>query len=737
LKKAKAPSALAAQAEQPPMHGFTSMAVRSDPKRVASINTLLSLCDYLDANDIQRLKEAYRLSDNAHLGQIRTSGEPYISHPIAVAEICARWRLDGDALMAALLHDVVEDCGVPLTNIVEQFGSSVAAMVDGLSKLDRAEFASKEVAQAENFRKMLLAMSRDVRVILIKLADRLHNMQTLDAVPRSKQQRVANETLAIYAPIADRLGLSELQRELTDLSFKFQSPFRFRVLEQAVLAEKRSNRHLYKRILNALEVELNRFSIEAAIESREKTLYGIYKKMQSKHQPFAAVMDVYGFRLVVADLSDCYLALGAIHAAFRPISERFKDYIANPKTNGYQSIHTTVVGPHGTPVEFQIRTRAMHRTAEAGIAAHWLYKAKEETFSELQTRTHRWLQGLLDIQNSTRDSLEFLEHVKVDLFPDAIYVFTPKGMIRALPKHATALDFAYGIHTDVGNRSSHAKVNGAEVPLRTELNHGDVVEIVTQTDGTPNAQWLQFARTGKARSEIRHFLRTTQFAESLALGKQLLEQALASIRIDAAHVQTNHFDKAIQDAGAATLDELYAEIGLGKILAPIVARSIAKHLDPEGEWSTRTAAKLPVFIRGTEGMTVQFAKCCLPIPGDEITGQMAGGHGLNLHRVDCSSGKRLRERDPDRWIDVAWSKEVQGMFRCRIEAFVMNESGLLSRVTGEIAGADSNIVDVQMENDAEGAATLRFMVEVHNRDHLARIMRMLRRVPGVKRIERL
>ncbi len=713
------------------------MAVRPDPRRVASINTLLSLCDYLDAEDKKRLKDAYRLSDEAHLGQVRSSGEPYISHPIAVAEICARWRLDVEALMAALLHDVVEDCSIPLSAIIERFGPGVAAMVDGLSKLDRAEFASKEVAQAENFRKMLLAMSRDVRVILIKLADRLHNMQTLSAVPQAKQHRVAGETMEIYAPIADRLGLNELYRELIDLSFRFQSPHRFAVLEKAVQSERRQNRHLYKRILEELEAKLNDFSIEAAIESREKTLYGIYRKMRAKHAPFAAIMDVYGFRLVVADLSDCYLALGAIHAAYRPISDRFKDYIANPKTNGYQSIHTTVIGPHGTPVEFQIRTRAMHRSAEAGVAAHWLYKAKDESFSDLQSRTHRWLQGLLDIQTNTRDSLEFLEHVKVDLFPDAIYVFTPKGKIRALPKHATALDFAYGIHTDVGHQAKTATVNGVDVPLRTELHHGDVVAISTDPQMTPNSNWLSFVRTGKARSEIRHYLRTTQLEQSVQLGKQLLEQALAGIRIDSSHITAQHYEKTVQDAGATSTDDLYAEIGLGKILAPIVARSLAKHLNPDGDWLTRTVARLPVIIRGTEGMTVQFSKCCNPLPGDAVLGHMLGGHGLALHRDNCSQAIRLRDRDLDRWIDVAWSKEITGLFYSKIEIFIANEPGLLSRVTGEIAAADSNIVDVQMEHDTDTTATLRLAVEVKDRDHLARILRILRRVPGVRRIERL
>ena len=715
----------------------TLMAVRPDARRVASINTLLKLCDYLNPEDIQRIKDAYRLSDEAHLGQVRSSGEPYISHPIAVAEICARWRLDVEALMAALLHDVVEDCAVTLPEIIKRFGPNVAALVDGLSKLEKVEFNSREIAQAENFRKMLLAMARDVRVILIKLADRMHNMHTLDAVPLLKRRRIATETLDIYAPIADRLGLHEVYRELLDLSFAHHSPNRFNVIKKAVQAERKTRRDVFGKILETLKRKLPDYGIEAQIESREKTVYGIYRKMRAKHQPFAEVMDVFGFRLIVENFNQCYVALGAVHAAFRPIGDRFKDFIASPKTNGYQSLHTTVVGPHGTPVEFQIRTRDMHRLAEAGVAAHWIYKAKLETFSDLQKRTHQWIQGLLDIQSHTRDSLEFLDHVKIDLFPDAIYVFTPKGTIRALPKHATALDFAYSIHTDVGQHAHSAKINGEIAALRTELSHGNIVEILTDETARPDAQWLNFVRTGKARAEIRHYLRTVQFSESVAIGKRLLEQALAGIRIDASHVLSIHLDKAQQEAGANSLDDLYADIGLGKILAPIVARGIAKHLNPDGERLPAPGSRLPIIIRGGEGMTVQFAKCCLPVPGDEIIGHMRGGHGLAMHRGNCSTARKQREKSDDRWVDVAWAREAQGVFACKIEAFVTNEPGLLSRVTGEIGAADSNIVQISMDDETGSQASIRFTVEVKDRQHIARILRQLRRVPGVKRIERV
>ena len=502
-------------------------------------------------------------------------------------------------------------------------------------------------------------------------------------------------------------------------------------------AERKNRRDVFGKILETLKRKLPDYGIEAQIESREKTVYGIYRKMRSKHQPFAEVMDVFGFRLIVENFNQCYVALGVVHAAFRPLADRFKDYIASPKTNGYQSLHTTVVGPHGTPVEFQIRTREMHRLAEAGVAAHWIYKAKQESFSDLQTRTHQWIQGLLDIQSHTRDSLEFLDHVKIDLFPDAIYVFTPKGTIRALPKHATALDFAYSIHTDVGQHAHSAKINGEVAALRTELSHGNLVEILTDEAARPDAQWLTFVRTGKARAEIRHYLRTMQFSESAAIGKRLLEQALAGIRIDASHVTTAHLDKAQQEAGASSADDLYADIGLGKILAPIVARSIAKHLNPDGERLPAPGSRLPIIIRGSEGMTVQFAKCCLPVPGDEIIGVMRGGHGLALHRAVCLTARKQREKSDERWVEVAWSREAQGSFSCKIEAFVTNAPGLLSRVTGEIGSADSNIVKITMDDETGSQATIRFTVEVKDRPHIARILRQLRRVPGVKRIERV
>ncbi|MBP8310666.1 MAG: bifunctional (p)ppGpp synthetase/guanosine-3',5'-bis(diphosphate) 3'-pyrophosphohydrolase, partial [Burkholderiaceae bacterium] len=574
---------------EPPASGFASA---PDGRQIVTLASLTQLAEaYLSPEDLRRIREAYRFSDDAHLGQFRTSGEPYISHPIEVAKICAGWKLDTESLMAALLHDVMEDTGASKQDLIERFGPQVADLVDGLSKLDRIQFESKEQQQAESFRKMLLAMARDVRVILIKLADRLHNMRTLDAVDPVKRRRIAAETLDIYAPIANRLGLRKLYLELLDLSFKHRHPTRYRVLRKAMLAARGNRREVLSRILEAVQKSLPESGVTAEVYGREKALYGIYRKMKDKHLSFSQVLDIYGFRVVVETKAQCYLALGALHSTFKPVPGRFKDYIAIPKVNGYQSLHTTLVGPFGTPVEFQIRSREMQRTAEAGVAAHWLYKAEKETFSDLQKRTHQWLQSLLDIQSQTGDSLEFIEHVKVDLFPDAVYVFTPRGQIRALPRGATIIDFAYSVHTDIGDTAVSAKVNQLAVPLRTELQNGDVVEVITDPDSRPNPAWLAFVRTGKARAEIRHVLRTLNLAESVDLGRRLLEQSLAALRIDAGAMDPATLERGARDAGARSLDELYADIGLGKRLAQVVARTIAL------QFSTKRAAAALIMPR--------------------------------------------------------------------------------------------------------------------------------------------
>src|SRR5574339_579025 len=565
---------------------------------------------YLKPKDVARLAEAYRFSEAAHAGQTRQSGDPYISHPLAVAEILADWHVDGQTLMAALLHDVIEDTSVTKDEISDTFGKSVAELVDGVSKLDKIEFQSAEDAQAENFRKMLLAMARDVRVMLIKLADRLHNMRTLDAVPPAKRRRVARETMEIYAPIANRLGLNTLFHELQELAFSHLYPLRYRVLAKATKAARGNRREVVGKIEAAIKTKLAEAGIAATVFGREKHLYSIYRKMIEKHLSFSEVHDIYGFRVIVRDTPTCYLALGALHGLYKPVPGKFKDYIAIPKANGYQSRHTALIGPYGVPVEVQIRTDQMHRLAEAGVASHWMYKDDEASLSELQKKTHQWLQSLLEIQNQSRDPHEFLEHVKVDLFPDEVYVFTPKGKILSLPRGATAVDFAYLVHTDIGNRCVAAKVNGELVPLRTELRNGDRVEIITASHAKPNPAWLQYVRTGKARANIRHFLKTMQYDESAALGERLLEQALKGLGAALAEIDDANWERVLRETVGRTKQELLADIGLGKQLPAVVARRLLKRAEVPPEPRGKAAQ---VVIRGTEGVAVQLATCCRPI----------------------------------------------------------------------------------------------------------------------------
>ncbi|MFA7504450.1 MAG: bifunctional (p)ppGpp synthetase/guanosine-3',5'-bis(diphosphate) 3'-pyrophosphohydrolase [Burkholderiaceae bacterium] len=708
---------------------------------VATLASLTESIDYLSEEDRRRIREAYRFGDEAHLGQFRSSGEPYISHPIAVAEICAGWKLDADSLMAALLHDTIEDSAVSKQTIHERFGPQVADIVDGLSKLDRVAFSSKEQQQAESFRKMLLAMARDVRVILIKLADRLHNMRTLDAVKSDKRKRIANETLEIYAPIASRLGLYVVYRELLDLSFRALHPTRYDVLRRAVQAARGYRRDAITKVFEAVQACLPEFGVRAEVYGREKALYGIYQKMRMKGVSFATVFDIYGIRIIVDTLPECYLALGALHNTFKPVPGRFKDYIAIPKLNGYQSLHTTLLGPYGTPVEFQIRTIEMQRFAEAGVAAHWLYKAEDDSFSDLQKHTHRWLQSLLEIQNNTTgEALEFIEHVKVDLFPDAVYVFTPAGDIRALPRGATIIDYAYSIHTDVGNRAVAAKINHEPAELRTELENGDIVEVITSKSARPNPNWLSFVRTGRARSEIRQFLRRMKYQESVGLGRRLLAQSLSALRIDASTLETQVLERVARDSGAKSVDDLYADIGIGKRLAPVEARAIALQLSGKTAAAAIIPRLTPVFIQGTEQGAVTYANCCHPVPGDAIIGHLRGGHGLALHRIGCKLVERQRQKDPDRWIGVQWSEQTDGLFRIALEIEVRGDRGVLGKVAAEVAASEANIVDVQMESDGFGAGgkngRIRFELQVRDRLHVARLLRNLRKLPDVRKVAR-
>jgi RelA/SpoT family (p)ppGpp synthetase len=688
---------------------------------------------YLKPKDVARLAEAYRFSEAAHAGQTRQSGDPYISHPLAVAEILADWHLDGQTLMAALLHDVTEDTSVTKDEISDTFGKPVAELVDGVSKLDRIEFQSAEDAQAENFRKMLLAMARDVRVILIKLADRLHNMRTLGAVNPAKRRRVARETMEIYAPIANRLGLNTLYHELLELAFSHLYPLRYQVLAKATKAARGNRREMIGRTLEAVKKKLADSGIKAIVQGREKHVYSTYRKMIEKHLSFSEVHDIFGCRVVVDDIPSCYLALGALHGLYKPIPGKFKDYIAIPKANGYQSIHTDLIGPYGVPLEVQIRTEQMHRLAESGVASHWLYKDDTDKLSELQKQTHRWLQSLLEIQHQSGDPQEFLEHVKVDLFPDEVYVFTPKGKILSLPRGATAVDLAYAVHTDIGNRCVAAKINGELVALRTELRNGDRVEIITASHAKPNPGWLQYVRTAKARSNIRHFLKTMQYEESAGLGERLLEQALKTLKSSPGEVDDSSWERVMRDSGARSREELLADIGLGKRLPAVVARRLLKHADPARE---ETAAG-SVTIRGTEGMGALLATCCRPIPGDAIVGSIKKGQGLVVHASDCRSIVRSRKKEPDQWIDVEWDARTTRLFQAAINVTVENQRGVLAKVASEIAEAGSNIDSITMEEDRTVFTAMHFVIEVANRQHLARVMRALRRLPDVKKISRV
>jgi RelA/SpoT family (p)ppGpp synthetase len=688
---------------------------------------------YLAPRDVDRIEEAYQFSDTAHQGQFRKSGHPYISHPIAVAEIVADWQLDAQAVMAALLHDVMEDTAVSKDQITERFGRPVAELVDGLSKIDRIQFQSQADAEAENFRKMLLAMARDVRVILIKLADRLHNMRTLGAVTAERRRGIARETLEIYAPIANRLGLDSLYRELQELAFSHLYPLRYKTLSKAIKAARGNRTQVVDKVLAAIKERLASAGIEAAVTGREKHIYSIYNKMMEKHLSFSQVLDIYGFRVVVQDVPACYLALGALHSLYKPVPGKFKDYIAIPKVNGYQSLHTTLIGPYGMPVEIQIRTQAMSRIADSGVASHWLYKSDAD-INEVQQRTHKWLQSLLDIQRASGDSTEFLEHIKVDLFPDEVYVFTPKGKIMSMPRGATTVDFAYAVHTDIGNRCVAAKINYELVPLRTEIKNGDRVEIITAAHAHPNPAWLSYVKTAKARSHIRHFLKTMQYEESAALGERMLNQAVRALGAKPSEAAPERWERLVRDSGAKSRREVLADIGLGKRLAAIVARKLLLLAEP-GQAEPKAPAGT-IVIHGSEGMAVQFAKCCNPIPGDPITGFIKKGQGLVVHTHDCPTAAKLRG-DPEKWLDVEWAPETNKMFDVGIKVMVANHRGVLAKVASAMAEAGSNIDNVSMDEERDPYTTMHFTLQVANRQHLARVLRALRRIQEVVRIARV
>ncbi|HPR45161.1 MAG TPA: bifunctional (p)ppGpp synthetase/guanosine-3',5'-bis(diphosphate) 3'-pyrophosphohydrolase, partial [Ottowia sp.] len=720
----------------------------------ASFAALEARLDYLNPDDRELVRRAYRFADQAHLGQWRKNGEPYITHPIAVAAQCAEWKLDAPALMAALLHDAMEDCGVTKLDLVEQFGASVAELVDGLTKLDKLQFTTREENQAESFRKMLLAMARDVRVILIKLADRTHNMRTMGDMPRSKWARISTETLEIYAPIAHRLGLNQTYRELQDLAFRHLQPWRYSVLAKAVGKARHRRRDLIQKVQNEVESSLADAGLSARVIGREKTLYSIYRKMDDKHLSFAQVNDLYGVRVIVPNVVSCYTAMGLLHQLYKPVPGRFKDYIAMPKVNGYQSLHTTLVGPASVNIEFQIRTEQMDLVAEAGVAAHWLYKQGENASGhEEDELDSRWLQSLLDIQHETRDATEFWDHIKVDLAPDAVYVFTPKGQIMALPQGATTVDYAYAIHSNIGDHTVAAKVNGEQVPLRTELSNGDVIEIITAPVSSPNPAWLGFVRTGRARSKIRHYLKTLAQNESVSLGEKLLAQALRSEGMDRLPADNEEahatWDKLLRFTGNRSRDELMTDIGLGKRVASIVAKRlssllVAEGVKPDALMLTRERfteheklSQGAVVLDGSENASIKFATCCRPIPGDRVVGYLGRGEGLVVHTEDCGVARRLQQKDAERFITVEWADEPVRTFPVAIAVTVVNGKGVLARVASSLAAAEADIVHMGMaEESAQDATELRFVITVRDRTHLDNVLRHVRRTPSVLRVAR-
>jgi len=721
----------------------------------ASFAALVAKLDYLGSEGIDLVRRAYRFADQAHLGQKRSSGEPYITHPIAVAAQCAEWRLDAQALASALLHDAMEDCGITKHDLVDGFGLQVADLVDGLTKLDKLQFNTREEGQAESFRKMLLAMARDVRVILIKLADRSHNMRTLGDMPRAKWHRISSETLEIYAPIANRLGLNQCYRELQDLSFRYLMPWRHQVLNKAVMRARSRRRDLLQRVQKEVQTAFDKAGLQVRMYGREKTLYSIYRKMDSKHLSFAQVNDIYGIRLIVPSVTDCYTAMGILHQLYKPVPGRFKDHIAIAKVNGYQSLHTTLVGPTGLNIEFQMRTESMHVVAESGVAAHWLYKSQEPGSEQSERLGAKWLQSLLDIQHETRDATEFWDHVKVDLFPDAVYVFTPKSKIMAMPRGATIVDFAYAVHSNIGDRTMAARINGEQVPLRTELRNGDVVEVITSTVAAPNPAWLGFVTTGRARSKIRHYLKTMAHAESLTLGEKLLAQALRAEGIehlpaqDSAHQST--WDRLLRFTGSRHRDELLIDIGLGKRVAGIVAKRLTVLLAELGEkpdpllmskerfTAHETVSQGSVALDGSQNASVKYPPCCHPIPGDPILGYLGRGEGLVVHTDSCAVGQRLLHKDRERFIGVEWSEEIVRAFEAPLLVTVSNGKGVLARVAAAIAQAEADITLVNMVDEVSGqdAIDLRFVVSVRDLAHLEAVLKALRRTPSVTQARRV
>ncbi len=687
------------------------------------------IAGYLEPEQISQVQRAFVEARDAHEGQLRASGEPYITHPVAVAAYLAEMRMDHETLMAALLHDVIEDTRLTREDLAELFGAGVADLVAGVSKLDKIEFNSREEAQAENFQKMIMAMVQDIRVILIKLADRLHNMRTIFVLRPDKRRRIARETLEIYAPIANRLGIHNIKNEMEELGFEALYPQRYRVIKESVKRSSGNRKEIAKRILSDLQGRLGERAIPGQVLGREKHLYSIYQKMVGKERQFEQVMDVYAYRIIVDDVDTCYRALGAAHSLFKPKPGRFKDYIAIPKANGYQSLHTSLVGPHGVPVEIQIRTRDMDQMAERGVAAHWLYKQPGDNPTTAQQRARRWMHSLLELRQSAGSTFEFIESVKTDLFPEEIYVFTPDGRIIELPEGATPVDFAYMVHSDIGNTCVGARVDGAAFPLSKALKSGQMVEIITSPGARPNAAWLNFVVTSKARSRIRQLLKNQRQEESVGLGRRLLNHALGDHRLE--EIPEEAVKALLKDLRQPSLDALLADIGVGNAMSAVIAKRLL------GELPTIAEGKRRFPIKGAEGLLLSYARCCHPIPGDAIIAHVSPGKGLVIHHESC---KNIRgyDKEPERYFPVAWdtSQLQDETFQAALRIDIINHQGALAKLTSIIASAESNIHSLTTEERDGRIYSIRLVLSTRDRIHLARIMKRIRVIPDVVRVSR-
>ena len=703
-----------------------------------TIDSLASdLTSYLGKDQVNSVRRAYYYAEQAHEGQFRRSGDPYVTHPLAVAGILSEMHMDHQSLMAAMLHDVIEDTGITKTAIKSQFGNSVADLVDGVSKLNKIKFSSRAEAQAENFQKMAMAMAKDLRVILVKIADRLHNMRTLDVLAPDKRRRIARETLDIYAPIANRLGMNIVRIEFEELGFAALYPMRARRISAAVKSVRGNRKEIISKIETSIAACLEREGLPGRCAGREKHLYSIYEKMRSKRKSFSEIMDVYAFRIVVDRVDTCYRVLGAVHSLYKPVPGRFKDYISIPKANGYQSLHTTLFGMHGVPIEIQIRTEEMEGMANNGIAAHWLYKSSEDLPSNPHIRAREWVNGLLDMQKNAGNSLEFIENVKIDLFPDEIYLFTPKGTIFELPAGSTAVDFAYAIHTDVGNSCVACRISRRLAPLSEPLESGQTVEIITAPGTQPNPAWLSFVITGKARSNIRHYLKNQKHSESVALGRRLLNKTLAGFGDQLDDIAQENIDAILQQTKLKSIDHLLEEIGLGNRMSYMVAQRLASKSNISADDAQRESDKLgSLDIRGSEGMVMNYAKCCHPIPGDPIVGHISSGRGMVIHTDDCNNIVDVRD-NPEKCVSVRWDSGVQGEFSVELRVELENERGIIATLATTITGTEANIEKIStVERDAR-FSIVNLSLNVHNRVHLARVMKRVRHIKAVAKVTRV